>query len=131
VRRNVLTPFNNEIVLLVDDNPVSILLVKSLLKRWHLQVDVAANGLEAIKKVLTNKYDILLMDLNMPVLMGSDATKQIRRMGNRYNKLPIIAFSAMDISVIEQSLADAGMNSYISKPFTPETLHAELKKYLP
>lgn len=126
----IFPPFNQQKVLLVDDNLVTILLAKKMLNNWNLNVDVATNGLEAVRKVLITSYDILLMDLNMPELKGAEASKFIRRMGNQFDKLPILAFSALDVSVIEESVYEGSMNSFISKPYAPQQLYDELKKFL-
>lgn len=123
-------PFNRQRILVVDDNMVTIILTVSLLRAWNLEVDVAGNGLEAIRRSLIKPYDLVLMDLDMPVMMGVDATRQIRRIGEAFSHVPMLAFSALDAMTIQKSIGEGGMNGFVRKPFTPEALYSELKKFL-
>jgi PAS domain S-box-containing protein len=112
-------------VLLVEDNDINRLYAKSILKNWQCFIDVAENGLVAIEKVKNNFYDVVLMDIQMPVMDGYEATKAIRSM-NSNGKLPIIALTANATQRDVEKCLDAGMNDYLPKPFTPEDLYQKL-----
>jgi PAS domain S-box-containing protein len=116
-------------VLLVEDNDINRLYAKSILKNWQCLIDVAENGLVAIEKVKNNYYDVVLMDIQMPVLDGYEATKAIRTMHSN-GKLPIIALTANATQRDVEKCLDAGMNDYLPKPFTPEDLYHKLFKDL-
>jgi PAS domain S-box-containing protein len=112
-------------VLLVEDNDINRLYAKSILKNWHCYIDVAENGLVAIEKIKNNFYDVVLMDVQMPVMDGYEATKAIRMMDHS-SDIPIIALTAnATVSDVEKCFL-AGMNDYLAKPFTPEDLYHKL-----
>jgi signal transduction histidine kinase len=107
-------------VLLVEDNAINRLLAKNILKKWNLQVDVAENGLEALNKVIENEYDLVLMDIHMPVMGGIESVQSIRsRKDQKYQLLPIIALTADALPGDEHKFKALGMNDYIAKPFDP------------
>jgi PAS domain S-box-containing protein len=116
-------------VLLVEDNDINRLYAKSILKNWQCFIDIAENGLVAIEKVKNNFYDVVLMDIQMPVMDGYEATKAIRSMQTN-GKLPIIALTANATQRDVEKCLDAGMNDYLPKPFTPEDLYHKLFKDL-
>ena len=106
-------------VLLVEDNLINIMVGKKILEKAKLSVEVAENGLEAINMVKENRYDIVLMDIQMPVMDGYTAVKEIRR----FNKdLPIFALSASVFNEVKDKIDDCGMDGFIVKPFDPEDL---------
>lgn len=116
-------------ILLAEDNDINRLYATSIIKMWECQTDTAENGYVALEKVRNNEYDIILMDVQMPVMDGYEATKAIRMGGSPKNKIPIIALTAnATAGDLEKCLA-AGMNECIGKPFTPEILFAALVKY--
>lgn len=112
-------------VLLVEDNDINRLYAKSILKNWECYIDVAENGLVAIEKIKNNFYDVVLMDVQMPVMDGYEATKAIRMMGQSAN-MPIIALTANATQSDVEKCLEAGMNDYLAKPFTPEDLYHKL-----
>jgi PAS domain S-box-containing protein len=116
-------------VLLVEDNDINRLYAKSILKNWHCYIDVAENGLVAIEKIKNNFYDVVLMDVQMPVMDGYEATKAIRSM-HQSAKVPIIALTANATQRDVEKCLLAGMNDYLPKPFTPEDLYGKLFKDL-
>ncbi len=116
---------SNLSVLLVEDNDINRLYAKSILKNWQCYIDIAENGLVAIEKVKNNYYDVVLMDIQMPVLDGYEATKAIRSMYNK-GKVPIIALTANATQRDVEKCLDAGMDDYLPKPFTPEDLYHKL-----
>jgi PAS domain S-box-containing protein len=113
-------------VLLVEDNDINRLYAKSILKNWHCEVDIAENGLVAIEKVKNNSYDIILMDIQMPVMDGYEATKAIRLMHSPKNEVPIIALTANATKTDVEKCLASGMNDYLPKPFTPDDLHRKI-----
>ncbi|HAA12720.1 MAG TPA: ATPase [Cytophagales bacterium] len=114
-------------VLLVEDNEVNVLVANKFLQRWGLDVTVATNGQEALDRLEEQGFDLVLMDLQMPVMDGYTATEQIRL---TQTMLPIIALTATALPNERQRIFDVGMNDFVLKPFKPETLYAALSKYL-
>lgn len=113
-------------VLLVEDNDINRLYAQSILRSWHCKTDVAENGLVAIERLKTTYYDVVLMDVQMPVMDGYEATRVIRMMAPPINSIPIIALTANATKAdIDRCLA-AGMDHYLAKPFTPEDLFDKL-----
>ena len=128
--------FSGARILLVEDNDINREFAGELLRSLAIQVDEAANGQEAINKVQENAYDLVLMDIQMPVLDGLEATRRIRALANspetaRFSTLPIIAMTALARSTDAQNCEDAGMNARVIKPIDPDCLFAALAKWLP
>ncbi|MBC7427619.1 MAG: response regulator [Bacteriovorax sp.] len=119
--------FNNQRVLLVEDNQVNIIVTKKFLEKWGLKVDVAINGLEAVNHVRAIKYDLILMDLHMPLMDGLEATRKIREF-NTYT--PIIGLSADVMTESVTSLQSIGMNDFVTKPFRPNDFFIKLKSFI-
>ena len=118
----------NKKVLLVEDVEINRLIAQSLLEQAGLIVDHAINGLEATKMALKNKYDLIVMDIQMPVMDGFEATKIIRSYPE-YLNTPIIALTA-NASPIEKELCiAAGMDSHLTKPIQFEQVIPELERY--
>lgn len=119
--------FSGQRVLLVEDNQVNIIVTKKFLEKWGLKVDVAINGLEAVNHVRALKYDLILMDLHMPLMDGFEATKKIRE----FNKdTPIIGLSADVMTESVSSLQGIGMNDFVTKPFRPNDFFLKLKSFI-
>ncbi|HTG67151.1 MAG TPA: response regulator [Flavobacterium sp.] len=117
-------------ILIVDDNKINVLLVKQFFKLWDVESDKAENGLIALEKVKKKDYDLVLMDLQMPLMDGYDATRAIRKLkGNKYKELPIIALTASAVGDVKAEVLKSGMNDYISKPFSPEILFNKIDFY--
>lgn len=116
-------------VLLVEDNDINRLYASSILKTWECDLAMAENGYVALEKIKNGKFDIVLMDLQMPVMDGYEATKAIRMQDPPKNKVPIIALTANATrNEIERCLS-SGMDDCIPKPFTPEDLFRILVKH--
>ncbi len=107
-------------VLLAEDNALNQKLAAYALKHNGALVDFAENGAEAVKKARANPYDIILMDLQMPILNGYEATEKIRQ--ELKNQTPIIACTAHSLVGERSKCIEAGMNEYISKPYTEAVL---------
>jgi signal transduction histidine kinase/DNA-binding response OmpR family regulator len=113
-------------VLVADDNRVNQRLVTALLEAAGHAVDVVTNGREAVEAVLNTPYDVVLMDVQMPVMDGVRATRRIRALPSPAGAVPIIALTADAISGAEERYRDAGMDAYLSKPLSPDSLVATL-----
>ena len=117
-------------ILLVEDNKTNQLLAKTRLERWNCEVDIANNGIEGVKKVQQNLYDIILMDIQMPVMDGYEATKIIKNdISETASKIPVVAMTAYANNADIKRARNAGMNDYIFKPFKPNDLYNMLNKY--
>ena len=118
-------------VLIAEDNEVNITLMKRLLSRWNISPTFAENGLRAVELLNNADFDIILMDLQMPVKNGFQAAMDIRAMADpRKAGVPIIALSASALSEIKDKVKEAGMNDYLSKPFRPEHLKEKMQQLL-
>ena len=119
-------------ILLVEDNLMNQELAVSLLNSVGLTTMIANNGKEALELLKPDSFDLVLMDLQMPVMDGLTATKEIRAKEEDYfKKVPILAMSARAFQKDKEECYDAGMNSYIVKPIDPTLLYEDLAKYLP
>ena len=128
-------PLSGVRVLLVEDNEINREFASELLDSEGFVVDLARNGQEAVERVQAATYDVVLMDIQMPVMNGLDATRRIRALasapgGERFATLPIIAMTALAMRHdVENSLA-AGMNDHVTKPIDPDLLLAVIAKWV-
>ena len=113
-------PLRNISVLLVEDNEMNTLLASAILSRTGANIAEAGNGKEAIELLRQKPFDIILMDLHLPVMNGLDTTKYIRK--ELKLDVPIIAITANIINDEENRCLEAGMNAFISKPYTEKNL---------
>ena len=122
----------NSKILLVEDNQLNILLATTLLKKQNFKhVDVAQNGQTALEMIKKTDYNVILMDLHMPIMDGYEATRFIREnMTGKKRLVPIIALTAAAIKGEKENCLETGMNEYISKPFKPEDLFSKIIKFL-
>ena len=109
-------PTTDTRILLAEDNPANQMVVKSILECIGLQVDIVANGREAVEAVRSLPYDIVLMDISMPEMDGMTATRAIRQLPGQVGKLPIVALTAHSLSGDKEHFLEAGMDDYLSKP---------------
>lgn len=128
-KQNELSNLKNLRILLAEDNDINRLYATSILKMWECTADTAENGYVALEKVRNNDYDIILMDIQMPVMDGFEATRAIKKRGAPKNQIPIIALTANSSSKDIEKCMASGMNDCIAKPFTPENLFGILIKY--
>ena len=120
-------------VLLAEDNPVNVEVAKAMLDSLGLDVFCVSNGEEAARAASSGEYDVVLMDCQMPVMDGFAATAEIRRFerqNNRSAKLPIIAITANALQGDRESCLAAGMDDYLSKPFTQQQLGAVIGRWV-
>ncbi|MFL9833412.1 response regulator [Chryseobacterium terrae] len=118
-------------VLLVDDNPVNMVLNNKIMKSLSpdAQLFEATDGLQALEKCKNQLFDLLLMDVQMPVMDGIEATKQIRMLPE-YIKVPIIGVTAGNVLGEKEKCLDSGMNDFLPKPLRQNDLLEMLKKYI-
>jgi CheY-like chemotaxis protein/HPt (histidine-containing phosphotransfer) domain-containing protein len=116
-------------VLLVEDNEINQQVAKEILEGAGLNVTLANNGQEAVNAVTENNYDAVLMDVQMPVMDGYEATRAIRD-DQRFKDLPIIAMTAHAMAGDRDKSIQAGMNDHVSKPIDPQALFQTLQKYV-
>ncbi len=117
-------------ILLVEDHPVNQTLALTLLGKWGHRTLVAANGQEALERLAEQSFDLILMDVQMPVMDGLEATGRIRA-GERGRHTPIIAMTANAMEGDRDTCLSAGMDDYLAKPIKIAELHALLARYHP
>jgi signal transduction histidine kinase/CheY-like chemotaxis protein len=135
--QNTLTPknvndkkvFNSNKILVAEDNKTNQTLLKFMLQQWNLSYDLAENGKEVLEMLQDKKYDLILMDIQMPLMDGYEAATRVRK--NLSIAIPIIAMTAHVMPTEKQKCIDAGMNDYISKPIDEAIFVSLLEKYLP
>jgi len=116
---NAKADLNGITILLVEDVEFNIFVAEMMLNNWNAKVEKAENGKVAVEKVKNNKYDLVLMDIQMPVMDGYTATEEIRK----FNKTtPVIALTASLSIDIQERAEEVGMNGFITKPFNPVEL---------
>ena len=118
-------------LLLVEDNAINQKLAMTLLGRMGLVVDLAENGAQAVAAVQANAYDLVLMDMQMPVMDGLAATRAIRALGAGFAALPIVALTANAMQADKDACSAAGMNGFLAKPFNRASLQDCLAQWLP
>jgi CheY-like chemotaxis protein len=118
-------------VLLVEDNVINQKIVLLSLNKQVSQIDVAANGKEALEMFGLKQYDLILMDIKMPVMDGIVATKKIREIESTSERhIPIVAVTANALAGDRENCLAAGVDDYIAKPFTTELLIRKMKNWL-
>jgi PAS domain S-box-containing protein len=117
-------------ILLAEDNPLNQELALSIIGQWGHRIDIVSNGAEAVDAVCQKTYDIVLMDVQMPVMDGVEATTRIRSLGGRYATMPIIAMTAAVLVNQVESFKLAGMSDHIGKPFEPRELRRMVDRWI-
>ena len=116
-------------VLLAEDNEINQQVAKEILEQAGLVVSIANNGKEAVEMVRAGNFDVVLMDIQMPVMGGFEATQEIRR-DERFKDLPIIAMTAHAMAGDREKSLEAGMNDHVTKPIDPDQLISALVKWI-
>ena len=129
-KRNI--PINEAKILLVEDKLSNRKTIEIYLRSRVGKVEVAENGKDAVELFEKNQYDMILMDLQMPIMGGIEAAQHIRKIEEetRDYKIPIIAFSANYFSSDKEVSIEVGMDAYISKPFQSKTLFNLMEEYI-
>jgi PAS domain S-box-containing protein len=117
-------------ILLAEDNPVNREVAVAILRETGATIDTAANGQEAVEMAKAGRYDLILMDVQMPVMDGLAATRLLRSQ-DALRELPIVAMTANAFNEDRQLCIDAGMNDHIPKPVEPELLCEKVARWLP
>lgn len=135
-KENISTPFNNiqfeGKILVAEDNFINQKLIKQILVKYGIEVELANNGLEAFEKIKDNRYDLVLMDIQMPVMDGIEATHEIVNYENEESltHTPIIALTANALKGDRERFIEDGLDEYIAKPIQNNELLFILKKFL-
>ena len=116
-------------ILLVEDEPINREIASALLADAGLIIDTAENGQQALAAAQRQGYELILMDVQMPLMNGLDATRAIRRLAN-YRDTPILAMTANAFAEDRRECLDAGMNDFIPKPVRPEELFSKVLEWL-
>jgi PAS domain S-box-containing protein len=124
-----LDKIKNAKVLLVDDNEINQEVANEILEQAGFSVTIAINGQEAVDMVLETEFDCVLMDIQMPVMDGYDASRAIRK-DNRFASLPIIAMTANAMQGDREKCINAGMNDHVAKPINPKQLFSALIQWI-
>lgn len=117
-------------ILLVEDNDINQELVRELLAMQDITVQSVYNGQEALERLDEEEFDGVLMDCQMPVMDGYEATRRIRQQ-ERFRKLPIIALTANAMKGDREKVLEAGMNDHIAKPIDPNLVFTTMAKWIP
>lgn len=117
-------------ILVVEDNLMNQKYISTLLKKWSIDFEIANNGQFGVDKANERLYEIILMDLQMPIMDGVEATINIRNTNNLNRNTPIVALTASAMVDQKEKALKAGMNDFLTKPFTPIQLEEKIKKIL-
>ena len=116
-------------ILVAEDNQMNTLLMKKLLAKWDITPDFANNGAEAVAAFNGKAYNLILMDIHMPVMDGYEATAEIRKHADQQKaNIPIIALTASVALDAREKISNAGINDFVSKPFNPDELRGKLEE---
>jgi two-component system sensor histidine kinase/response regulator len=113
-------------ILVVDDNKMNLMIASRFLKKWYANVDEALNGAIAVSMADDKHYNLIIMDLQMPVMDGFEATALIKQ---KHPDVPVIALTADAMPETHNKAFEAGMTDYLTKPFIPETLFEKVVKH--
>jgi len=119
----------NLAVLVVDDNNINLKVATTLLENTGARVYTATSGSEALQKINTHTFELILMDLEMPEMSGLEATRRIRKSNTNAKDIPIIALTAHAFSDLRHEAINAGMNDLLAKPYKPNELFAIINKW--
>jgi CheY-like chemotaxis protein len=121
--------FHNHYVLVVEDNQINQRLISYLFKNWKLQFDAANNGAEAIEKLKRKNYDLILMDIQMPVMDGYETMRKMKENGVTAD-IPVIAVTARAMKGDREKCLKAGASDYISKPVNLAALLEKMERLI-
>ncbi|HWB94426.1 MAG TPA: response regulator, partial [Puia sp.] len=119
--------FRNKLILLAEDNVFNANIARRFITGWGAQLEIVVDGRQALEFVSRRNYDLILMDVQMPILDGFACTRKIRK---HFKHVPIIAITASPRNEIIHEILSCGMNDFVSKPFKPNELRSKLLEYL-
>lgn len=123
--------FEESSILVAEDNPINQKIISRYLEKWKIDYTIVKNGREVIDALELSHYDLILMDIQMPVMDGLEATQFIRRQALKYySNIPIIALTASVLQEEREEFAKAGINDFFGKPFHPDELYQALAQHL-
>lgn len=118
-------------ILIAEDNQINTLLMRRMLAKWEITPDFVVDGNEAVEAVKKNSYDLVLMDIHMPIMDGYEAAKTIRNNDDTTKaKIPIIALTASLELDVRNKIDEAGITDFVCKPFNTEEFRAKLEKIM-
>lgn len=116
-------------VLVAEDNAINVLVLKKTLNKWEIKPDIVVNGQEAVDAVINKDYDVILMDINMPVMDGFEAAQKIRELkATKKSEVHIIALTASIGAAVQDSAGYGYLDDFMLKPFIPDELKNKLYK---
>jgi two-component system, sensor histidine kinase and response regulator len=119
------------VVLVVEDNPVNQKVVCHMLRKMGFAVELAEDGQQGVERLRNGNFDLVLMDCQMPVMDGYEATRSIRSLGDARSRIPVVALTANAMEGDREKCLAAGMDDYLSKPAKAEHLRTMLQKWIP
>jgi CheY-like chemotaxis protein len=114
-------------ILLAEDSPDNVILIKTYLRNTNFKVSIASNGLEAVELATKNAYDLILMDIQMPEMDGYEATQKLRE---AHITIPVIALTAHALAEHKANAINAGFDEYLTKPIRRDVLMKVLNQHL-
>ena len=118
-------------ILVVEDNEINSFIAIKFLKSWGVSTELAENGEIALEMINSQEFDLILMDLEMPVMNGYEAANQIRKLNDPIKrKIPIIALTASAMLDVQKKIFNLGMNGFVLKPFNPSDLQRKIADLL-
>ena len=116
-------------ILLVEDNATNRAIAIRILEKFGCEVATANNGEQAWRRTAKDNFDIVLMDLKMPVMDGIEAAGRIRKLPGDCSRVPIVALTASTVAEIKDACLEVGMDDYLTKPLRPGDLHEMLAQF--
>jgi CheY-like chemotaxis protein len=117
-------------ILLVEDDLVNQKVTTQLLKKWNMQMEIAGDGNEALDKLSAQSYDLVLMDLNLPVIDGCETVRKIRNANSSYSQVPVFAYTSSSTADTTMKANALLMNDFIAKPLNPFELHCKINTHV-
>lgn len=118
-------------ILVVDDNQINLAVLEGLMRDYEVELDCAISGKRALKMIRAKEYDLILLDHLMPEMDGIETLGHIRDMGDRYEKLPVVALTANVSGDSRRRYMQAGFSDFLEKPISVPELERVLEEFLP